>query len=378
MATFSADETAIEQTLRHPSTFRPARVEPIRDFGQRAAEWDAFAASARNLFGTREWAETWWAHFGGSHRLCLQAVVDGEERVVGILPLYEFARAPFHVMRFVGHGAADQLGPVCAAERRDEVAGALRGMLSGQPRRLLLAEQLLCDEGWRAALGGRVVAGAPSPVVAPVESSWQGYLASKSTNFRQQVGRRRRQLERDHDAVFRLTVAAEALDDDLDVLFRLHRARWGHVRTAFGSRDEAFHRDFARIALARGWLRLWTLDVDGAAVAAWYGFRFAGIEWYYQAGRDPAWDRSSVGFVLFSHALERALEDGVPEYRMLRGGESYKYRFATGDVPLESIVVGNGLVGGFAAAVATFVQTSPAARAAMRPVKALFRDRIRL
>jgi CelD/BcsL family acetyltransferase involved in cellulose biosynthesis len=362
-----------------PADSRSVEIEPIRDFSVRAREWDALAEAAGNLFATREWAEIWWSHFGGGHELYLQAVLDRDGALAGILPLYDFTGPPLGVMRFIGHGAADQLGPVCAPERRDTVALALRDLIERRrPRRLLLAEQLLSAEHWQAALGGRVVARTPSPVVLPVEASWQAYLATKSANFRGQVGRRRRQLERAHEAVFRLSADPETLSDDLDTLFRLHRARWAGVETAFAGRDEVFHRDFARTALARGWLRLWLLEVDGVAVAAWFGFRFAGIEWYYQAGRDPTWDDRSIGFVLFSHALEQALSDGVSEFRMLRGGESYKYRFATGDVPLESIVVGSGLVGESAAAVAAFVQMWPPARASLRPLKYVLRERIRL
>ncbi len=76
------------------------------------------------------------------------------------------------------------------------------------------------------------------------------------------------------------------LQDDLTVLFALHRARWGEGSPFL--RFEAFHREFAAVALERGWLRLWFLELDDRPAAAWYGFRFAGVESYYQAGRDPS------------------------------------------------------------------------------------------
>lgn len=58
---------------------------------------------------------------------------------------------------------------------------------------------------------------------------------------------------------------------------------------------------------SRGWLRLWLLDVDGGPRAACYGFRFGGVECFYQSGRDPAWDSSSVGFLVLLHAVRAAL-----------------------------------------------------------------------
>jgi CelD/BcsL family acetyltransferase involved in cellulose biosynthesis len=138
----------------------------------------------------------------------------------------------------------------------------------------------------------------------------------------------------------------EGLDEGLDTLFRLHALRWGSGTTF--ARTEAFQREFAAAAAARGWLRLWLLELDGRPAAAWLGFRYAGAECYYQAGRDPSLDQGSVGFVLLTHTVRAALENGARDYRFLRGGESYKYRFASADPGLETIAVPRGAAGGAA------------------------------
>jgi GNAT acetyltransferase-like protein len=70
--------------------------------------------------------------------------------------------------------------------------------------------------------------------------------------------------------------------------------------------------------------------------------RYAGIESYYQAGRDPAWDHYRVGFVLLAHAIRQAADDGIREYRPLRGAEDYKLRFAVADPGLETVAVARG------------------------------------
>ena len=129
-------------------------------------------------------------------------------------------------------------------------------------------------------------------------------------------------------------------------MFRLHALRWGEGTTEF-QREPArsFHREFAASALERGWLRLWIAELDGRPAAAWYGFRFGGVDWFYQQGRDPALDRTSVGFVLTVHALREAVRDGMREYRFLLGGEDYKARFATDDPGLETFVAPRTLVG---------------------------------
>jgi CelD/BcsL family acetyltransferase involved in cellulose biosynthesis len=141
------------------------------------------------------------------------------------------------------------------------------------------------------------------------------------------------------------------------------------VTARWGPRAD-FHREFAALALERAWLRLWTLELDDRPVAAWYGFRFDGVEYYYQAGRDPGWDHASVGFVLLSHTIRSAFADGIRSYRFLRGGEGYKYRFANRDDTLQTIMASRTTVGHSAAAAALALRNSP------RPVRHLVRDHL--
>ena len=147
------------------------------------------------------------------------------------------------------------------------------------------------------------------------------------------------------------------------MLFALHRAARGRADSSFAGAAAAFHREFAAYALAHGWLRLWFLELDGRPRAAWYGFRFAGVESYYQAGRDPECRDASVGFVLLAHSIRAALDDGIREYRFLRGDEPYKYRFAESDPGLESIAVAHGASARSALAALRLLRRMPIRRA---------------
>ena len=112
-------------------------------------------------------------------------------------------------------------------------------------------------------------------------------------------------------------------------------------------------------AFERGWLRLWFLEVEGRAVAAWYGFRFGDVEWYYQSGRDPDWDRSSVGLTLLARTLQGAFDDGMSAYAFLRGDEAYKQRFATRDEGLETVALARGPRGQAAISAARAAKRMP-------------------
>ena len=177
------------------------------------------------------------------------------------------------------------------------------------------------------------------------EGSWEGFLKARSRNFRSQIRRKERSLL-EKGLSYRLSDDPEKLEADMGTLATLHEARWGAQGSgALRDRRAAFHLDFARAALERGWLRLWLAEVEEKPVGAWYGFRFAGKEWYYQSGRDPEWDRESVGLVLLAHTIRSAFDDGLTTYKLLRGDDAYKDRFATSDPGLQTVVAGRGPLG---------------------------------
>jgi CelD/BcsL family acetyltransferase involved in cellulose biosynthesis len=320
-------------------------LEPLRE------EWDELAERSRNIFGTWEWARTWWSHFGRNRPLHVVACRSADGRVSAILPLHLATDSPIRLLRFVGYGPADQLGPICSPAERTSAARALRAALHDAPFRwdAFFGEQLSAEEGWSTLTGAKVLDRAESPIFR-FDGTWDEFVASRSSHFRKFLRWQERKLAREHELRYRIVKDVDSLQPALEKLLALHTARWPQ-----GSRfaaEWAFHREFATHALRRGWLRLWFLELDGEHVAAWYGFRFAGVETYYQAGRHPEWDRSSVGFVLLAHAIREALDDGVTEHRFGRGGEWYKYRFAHEEAGLETIGLSASILGAVALSVA--------------------------
>jgi CelD/BcsL family acetyltransferase involved in cellulose biosynthesis len=232
------------------------------------------------------------------------------------------------------------------------VARALTRALAELGGGILLAEQLPAEAGWGALTGAHAIRSEPSPALTPGAAGWEGYLAGCSRRLRKELRRQQRRIAALNAVHYRQGGGGDPADlqHDLDILFSLHESVFGDDSRFLNHAD--FHREFAEIARRRGWLRMWFLEIEGRAVAAWYGFRYAGIELDYQGGRDPEWDGFSVGTAIIAHAMRSALEDGVDEYRLLRGAEHYKQRFATHDRGLQTLVIGNGAVSALAAAAA--------------------------
>jgi dTDP-4-amino-4,6-dideoxygalactose transaminase/CelD/BcsL family acetyltransferase involved in cellulose biosynthesis len=351
-----ADAVRLPAAPRRPEL----RIEHAASIDEVRDEWSQLSLLARNVFATPEWTETWCRHLLGGRRLELLAFRSRTGRLVGIQPLCVHAERPLRILRVAGHGPGEDLGPVCAPEDRRSVAQALVRALAEMGGGVLVAEHLPAEAGWGALTGGHKVRGEPSPTVIPDSGGWDAFIARRGRHLRKELGRSSRRLQALGDVSYRL--GGDDLRRDLDVLFELHEAVFGDdSRFLVHSR---FHRELAELADARGWLRMWFLELDGQPLAAWYGFRYAGIEFDYQGGRDPAWDRYSVGTVLLAHAMRAAFDDHVDEYRLLRGDESYKQRFATHDRGVETLVIGRGPLGGAAATAAAVLgdRVTPAAK----------------
>lgn len=300
------------------------------------ADWPRLAEAAGHPFGTWEWVTAWWRWFGKGRSLYTFACRDDAGRVIAILPLYVAATRPVRVARFLGY--ADLHSPLCAAEHRPVAAAALlrcvRGGKDGCP--IVLAEKLPGGQGWDELLGGTRLSSHPDPFMK-LGVNWEDFLASRTHSFRSTVRRRERTLAKSFELSYRLADDPERLDADLDTLYRLHAERWGAATTGvFGGDRGLMNRELAFEALAAGWLRLWLLELDGEPVAAYYGWRYAGSEWFIQSGRDPRFVKQSVGATLLAHVVRDACDDGMSVFRFLAGDEAYKFRWTDDDEPAET------------------------------------------
>jgi len=160
---------------------------------------------------------------------------------------------------------------------------------------------------------------------------WESYLASVSAKRRQALRYMERNLKR-HHAVAITDYDGDRVEEGWRHLVTLHERRWGDGGGAGGGafRDpniDRLHRRFAAELSQRGQLWLTTLDLDGEPAAAWYGFTCRDTVYFYQCGRDPRWDRESVGQVLIGAMIRRAIERGYRRFDFLRGDDPYKLQW---------------------------------------------------
>jgi CelD/BcsL family acetyltransferase involved in cellulose biosynthesis len=322
----------------------PDRVEVIGDaraFAEMRQEWSALldASGSWNPFLTWEWMWAWWTHLRGAATLNIVTVRSGGE-LIAIAPLMIVRRGLSVPARleFVGVGAgADYLDVIVRSGHESSAAVALARWLHEQPLALHLdnlppnpasasVRRELARSGWTAIEASPDVC----PFIDLSAHSWDSYLASLGSSHRANVRRRLRALSTAYDMRFSEVNSAEAQRSTLEALFRYHDQRWTcGGSTAFSTTPlRAFHHELSKTASKCGWLRLYALTLDNHLAGVMYGFARDGRFYFYQHGTDPAYSRYSPGLVLMALTIRASIADGLREFDMLYGHETYKKLWA--------------------------------------------------
>lgn len=336
---------------------QPHRAERIDAEGLREPSfldaWRSLAVLRSNPFLTPEWFAVATRLLDEDQPHVIAWHLDGELR--GVLPLVETRRGPARLLRFPNARRGDWFGPACRPEDEAAFGAACGALLAAEGRswNALSLTRLDAASCWPQALaaGERSLHVAPQrrsdvlPFIAFDDGGYEGYLADRSRNFRSQLGRRRRKLEREHGLEFRMTSAPEQLEADLAAFFRLHDERWRQRggSTLGDDRSRRLLAAFAAAAQERGWLRLWLAEADGEPAAAWYGWRVGERYCYSLAGLAERFEPFGLGTVLLAHTIEQAAAEGAAIYDLLWGDESYKERFATGTREAGTLLVSSGV-----------------------------------
>jgi len=85
-------------------------IESLGDVRALRGQWAELASASHNVFSTWEWTSVWWRHFGSGRSLDVWGVRDADGRTLALLPLTRERRGPLRIVRFAGHGVADELG----------------------------------------------------------------------------------------------------------------------------------------------------------------------------------------------------------------------------------------------------------------------------
>lgn len=309
--------------------------------------WNRILETNRTLsiFSTPEWLKSWWDAFGTNRRLVVLTFSDSNGALVGLAPMYwEFTKHPvfgrLKRLRMVGDGSgdSDNLDLILEPGWEHNCVSALISWMAQQrncglcllntlPANSLAAEVIASQ--LRAAKWPVRQATTPNSCI-PLPSTWDVYIEGLSPKFRRQITRCRRKVESQFQTRLHRCENAAEIPVMLETLYRLHQKRWARANEK-GSFVSGERRDFySRMAHAffeRGWLELWTLELNDKAVAAQISFRYRDCVYGLQEGYDTDYAAFHVGYVLRAALLEYFIQTGAKSYDFLGGFTPQKQRW---------------------------------------------------
>jgi CelD/BcsL family acetyltransferase involved in cellulose biosynthesis len=319
----------------------PSELEPLK------TSWDALAALTGSPFGAPAWALAWWRHLAPDGAGLAVVAVHARDELIGLAPFYSSRRFGVTELRLLGGGLASRLDILASPGHEREIAAAIGRALANAGLRPDIYRWEAVDAaspwpGWLSndfpdSRGHRLqeVSERSAPVVRVGQRSYEQWFGAKSRNFRSQMRRDKRAIER-QGATFRCTDST-SLRRDLMAFARLHSARWegrgGSAAVNAGSM--AMLEEVGEALVETGRFRLWMIDgPDGEAVSAQVFIAAGGEVAYWNGGFDERWGKHHPGAVAILVAVEDAFERG-DDLIDLGGGEArYKDRLADEDRPV--------------------------------------------
>jgi CelD/BcsL family acetyltransferase involved in cellulose biosynthesis len=160
--------------------------------------------------------------------------------------------------------------------------------------------------------------------------TWEEYFRTLGRRLRKEIKGDKRRLESDY-ADTSYQALRNPTDNDISDLLELHTQRMRRlVRTGILGDHcaEDFHKEFARQASAREWLRLHIIKSGKKTIASNYDFAFKGRFLDYNGGFNPVFEKYSPSTQLIAMTIKDSIEEGLIEYDFLRGTESCKFHWA--------------------------------------------------
>lgn len=287
----------------------------------------------KNIFSLHCWQKNYWKYFRRGLSLFI-LICKRKGEIVGILPL---TLDRTKTIQFLGSGVSDYLDIICLKGEEKEIVKAYFNFLISNSKiwNFIKLENIPEDS---YLLKCNIEADKFSMIVTPVEAcpyiclpeSYEEYLKSLGKKTRFNLNYYRRAIMKKFKVEFKVVSEGEELEAQISLFFELHKKRWrkkGLPGVLYTSRRRAFHQDVAKDFFKKDILRLYTLSLDGEIVAILYGFVYFDKFYYYLSGFNPEFSKYSVGTIITSYAIEKAIEGKVKEFDFLRGEENYKYRF---------------------------------------------------
>ena len=316
-----------------------SKLDPLQ------AEWDELAVASRLPLMSPACVMAWWRHLAPPAAAPRMVAVWDDGALVGLAPFYVDldGRRGRLGLRLPGIELGGRLAPLAASAHKQAVAREFAEALAdsrlcpdlvaleGVP---LVADwgKTLC-ETWpgrlRPASRRYQVSGCPTVLLQA--TSFDAWLSAKSSSFRSEMRRLRRQFTAAGGTMRMSTL--DTLRSDIDVFVRLHSSRWedrgSSKLVGLGAGLPAVLNDIGQTLLKQeGRFRLRLLEVEGEPVSAQLFLAAGDQVQYVVAGWDERFAKFKPSILGMLATVEDAFGRGEHRVDLGLGEQHYKLRFA--------------------------------------------------
>jgi CelD/BcsL family acetyltransferase involved in cellulose biosynthesis len=344
------------------SRYSVSEVTDFETFTLLRVQWNQLAEQQTNEvpFLCYEWFELWLKHFLAQDRLLI-LLLHREGELVAIAPLFiattRFKSVPVRTLSFIGNAYSPLRDIICGntdsasqtnylqwfmdhvVARRDQwdiidlgpysdetIAGY--GIEGHVCRQGLKSVRQMCCENW--FLNG-------------ISYSGDDYLFSRHKNFRKELRKRMRRLEEEGAVDIQIVTHGNHMDGIMDDYYSVYGSSW-KLAERLGPN---FHRDLAKLAARKGWLRLGFIKVDGVPRATSFAIVAGTTGYILKSAYDVEMKSFGLGTMMRVEMIRTLIDnDGVTCIDLGPGEEAYKQAFVSEKRDLQSVVVFNSNVKG--------------------------------
>lgn len=282
-------------------------------------------------FQRPEWLIPWWRTFQPGEPWVL--AIHREDRLAALAPLLLYTKDGRKTVAFCGGGLSDYCDVVTDPQGEEETVVTLLAHLASRRDRWERGDFEPVPDGSPLlrvdppdGLGARTE---PLDVCPFLPLPGRVEDLGEIVHTRQLANLRKYRRKAETLGDLRLERVDEGNREPLlETVLRFYEDRrneLGQASLLEGERLRAFHREVAAGFHARGALALYALCLDGAPMAALYGFREKDTLYCYMQGFDPARAKLSPGVMVVGGAIEDSIRRGARRIDFLRGREPYKY-----------------------------------------------------
>jgi CelD/BcsL family acetyltransferase involved in cellulose biosynthesis len=308
-----------------------------------AASWEKLCNEAGSPpFLRPEWIAAYLRAFEPGSEIVLLTASIGE-KLAAIMPLIRkscwYAGVPMVKLAGPANAHSVQFDIARLPGAAGEAAvRALWGLLKKTPGWHMLELPVFPDNGacqrlmgWAAEEGLRSLTflfqDSPILRMQPDGEGRLNWLGGTSRHFRHELRRFARLLEAETGSKPQLVRETQANPSLLGQFYELEAAGWkGHEGSAIqcSSETRAFYDQIAREAAARGYLRLYSLEVNGSMVAGAFGVTTEGCSYPMKIAYDEGLRRCGPGQLMFNGILEECAAKQIKE--LFFGGDRDRYK----------------------------------------------------